>query len=337
MKISLNNACRFALVFLLLCIASTAMAADAKNEDGVVAKVNGQPISSRDFDSAMEVAKQQFAGAGLGSPEGGKDQQQKIENLTLDRLIDFELLYQASQQEKITVDDNAIKEKMAAFKKQFPSDTEFKDFMTTNHLTEDIMQTQLRRKIAIEGLQKKLYDRFNAEAKVTDDEMRKFYDANKESIKQPEKVRASHILVAVATDADDATKKAAMEKIKGIQKKLKDGGDFAQLAKESSDCPSKANGGDLDFFVRQQMVKPFADVAFTSPVGQVSDIVTTEFGYHLIKVTDKQPEKMLTFDEVKEKISTYLSQQKIDNQFETYLKGLRDQADIKRMLPVQNS
>jgi peptidyl-prolyl cis-trans isomerase C len=335
MKISPNNVCRFALILLFLFIASTAMAADEKKDDGVVAQVNGQPISSRDFASAMEVAKQQFAGLDL--KEGDKEQQKKIENLTLDRLIDFELLYQAAQNEKITVDENAIQEKMTAFQKQFPSDTEFKDFMTTNHLTEDIMQIQLRRKMAIEGLQKKLYDKFSVEAKVTDEDMHKFYDANKDSIKQPEKVRASHILVAVAPDADEATKKAAMEKVKGIQQKLKEGGDFAQLAKESSDCPSKANGGDLDFFVRQQMVKPFSDVAFSTPVGKTSDIVTTEFGYHLIKVTDKQPEKLLPFDEVKEKISTYLSQQKIDSMFEAYLKGLRDQADIKRMLPVQNS
>ncbi|MCJ7599880.1 MAG: peptidylprolyl isomerase [Desulfobulbaceae bacterium] len=311
------------------------MAAEEKKEGGVVAQVNGQPISSSDYDSAMNAAKQQFAG--LGGQEGDKEQLQKLQNLTLDRLIDFELLYQASQKEKVNVDENAIKEKLSAYKKQFSSDAEFQTFLSTNKLTEEVMQTQLRRKMAIEGLQQKLYDQFTAGTKVTDEELQQFYDSNKDNIKQPEKVRASHILVAVESTADDVVKKAAMEKIKGIQKKLKDGGDFAQLAQESSDCPSKANGGDLDFFLRQQMVKPFSDAAFSTPVGQITDIVTTEFGYHLIKVTDKQPEKLLTFDEVKEKISTYLSQQKIDDQFEAYIKGLRDQADIKRMLPAQNS
>jgi len=335
MKISLNNVCRIAFVFLFLCIFSTAMAAEEKKEVGVVAQVNGQPISSSDYDSAMNAAKQQFAG--LGGQEGDKEQLQKLQNLTLDRLIDFELLYQASQKEKVNVDENAIKEKLSAYKKQFSSDAEFQTFLSTNELTEEVMQTQLRRKMAIEGLQQKLYDQFTTGTKVTDEELQQFYDSNKDNIKQPEKVRASHILVAVESTADDAVKKAAMEKIKGIQKKLKDGGDFAQLAQESSDCPSKANGGDLDFFLRQQMVKPFSDAAFSTPVGQTTDIVTTEFGYHLIKVTDKQPEKLLTFDEVKEKISTYLSQQKIDDQFEAYIKGLRDQADIKRMLPAQNS
>ncbi|MBI5559576.1 MAG: peptidylprolyl isomerase [Deltaproteobacteria bacterium] len=360
MKFFLNNAFKTTLVFLCLSLAaSPVMAAEKKAEDkkteaaaktetkkpvekkaeakkgdaGVVAQVNGQPIASKEFESALQSAKQQFAS--VGWQENDPAQLQKLQDLALDRLIDFELLYQASQKEKVSVDDAAISEKLAAFKKQFPSDDEFKKFLESNKLTDGEMKGQLRRKMAIEGLQKKLQDQFTAEAKVTDDDLQKFYDGNKDNIKQPERVRASHILVAVDEKADEAAKKAAMEKIQGIQKKLKDGGDFAALAKESSDCPSKEKGGDLDFFVKQQMVEPFANAAFSLPVGQTSDVVTTQFGYHLIKVTDKQPEKVLAFEEVKEKIRTYLTQQKIDGQFETYIKGLRDKADIKRMLPSQ--
>ncbi len=333
MDISLINVSRIPFLFLFLCITSTAMAVEKQKDGGVIALVNGQPISNRDFDINMEVAKHNFAG--IGWLESDKEQLQKLQNLVLDQLIDIELLYQDSQKEKINVDENAIKEKMSVFRKQYPSDTEFQDFLNTNTLTEEVMQTRMRREVAIEGLQKKLYDKFNAEIMVTDEELHLFYDANKDSMKQPEKVRASHILVAVKLTADDTAKKAAMDKIKDIQQKLKDGGDFAQLAHQSSDCPSKANGGDLDFFVREQMVKSFADAAFSTPVGQTSDIVTTKFGYHLIKVTDKQPEKLI-FDDVKESISTYLSQQKIDGQFEIYKKGLRDQADIRKMLPRQN-
>jgi peptidyl-prolyl cis-trans isomerase C len=334
MNTFLNNVCRTALVVLFLCFASTALAADEKKEDAVVAQVNGKPVSSKDFNSAMKAAKQQFAS--VGWQENDPEQMKQLQNIALDRLIDFELLYQASQKEKVAVDDKAVTDKLDSFKKQFPTPDEFQKFITSNEMTEDEMKSQLRRKMAIEGLQKKLLDQFTAGTKVTDDEMHQFYDANKDSIKQPEKVRASHILVAVDPNADEAAKKAAMEKIKGVQKKLKDGGDFAKLAQESSDCPSKANGGDLDFFVRDQMVKPFADVAFSMPVGQISDVVTTQFGYHLIKVTEKQPEQMLNFDEVKEKISTYLTQQKIDSQFEGYIKELRDKAEIKRMLPANS-
>jgi len=335
MKMSLNNVCRFALVFLFLCITSIAMADDAKKENSIVAEVNGQPISRGEFDAAMEIAKQQYAG--LGWDENDKEQLKKMQDLTLDRLIDIELLYEASQQEKIQVDDKAIQEKLASFRQHFPSDAEFQEFLKKNQLTEPVMKQQLRRKMSIEGLQQKLFDRLSAEVKVSDAELKQFYDENKESIKQPEKVRASHILVAVDQNADEATKKAAMEKIKGIQKKLEEGGDFAKLAEENSDCPSKANGGDLNFFVREQMVQPFSDAAFSTPVGKISGIVTTEYGYHLIKVTDKQPEKIFTFDEVKDKINNYLTQKKIDEKFEAYMKALRDKAKIKKMISEKNS
>ncbi|MFH1216773.1 MAG: peptidylprolyl isomerase [Pseudomonadota bacterium] len=324
------NVAQIALVLFFFILSSFSWAAETAKKEDVVAKVNGQTVLRKDFDAAVESAKQQFGG--IGWQEGDTAQLEKIQTMALDRLIDFELLFQASKKEGIKVDAAAVDEKLAGFKKQFPSDDEFTKFMQTNELTEAIMKEQLSRRMALEGLQNKLRDDFTAKANVGDDAIRKFYDDNMDKMKEPEKVRASHILVTVPETADEAAKTAAMTKIKDIQKKLKDGGDFAALAKENSDCPSKAQGGDLDFFVREQMVQPFSEAAFATPVGQMSDIVTTNFGYHIIKVTDKKPEKTLAFDEVKEKIKTFLSQQELDGMFEAYIKGLRDKAEIVRML-----
>ncbi len=105
---------------------------------------------------------------------------------------------------------------------------------------------------------------------------------------KPEQVRASHILVKVAPQATREEKDAAREKIKEILEQAKAGKDFAALAKAYSECPSGEKGGDLGYFGRNEMVQPFEDVAFTLPVGVVSDVVETRFGYHLIKVTDKK-------------------------------------------------
>lgn len=326
---SRSHLAQIALVLFFFIFTSFSWAAEAPKKEDVVAKVNGQNVLRKDFDAAVESAKQQFGG--IGWQEGDAAQLEKLQNMALDRLIDFELLFQASKKEGIKVDSAAVDEKLADFKKQFPSDEEFTKFMQANELTETIMKEQLSRRMALEGLQKKLQEDFTGKATVSDEEVRKFYDGNMDKMKEPEKVRASHILVTVAETADDAAKAAAMTKIKDIQKKLKDGGDFAALAKENSDCPSKAQGGDLDFFVREQMVQPFSDVAFATPVGQTSDIVTTNFGYHLIKVTDKKPESTLAFDGVKEKIKTFLAQQELDGMFETYIKNLRDKAEIVRM------
>ena len=109
-------------------------------------------------------------------------------------------------------------------------------------------------------------------------------------IKKPEQVKASHILVKVDAGADEAKKAEARKKIQEIQQKVKAGGDFEALATENSDCPSKAKGGDLGFFERGQMVKPFEEAAFALKPGEVSGIVETQFGYHIIKVQEKKDE-----------------------------------------------
>ncbi|KAI7244482.1 hypothetical protein KC345_g12150, partial [Hortaea werneckii] len=110
---------------------------------------------------------------------------------------------------------------------------------------------------------------------VTDDDISKYYDENKATFTQEEEVRASHILVETKEEAD------------AIVKQLKDGADFATLAKEkSADTGSKDKGGDLDFFKRADMVAEFSDAAFKLKVGETSGAVKTDYGYHIIKVTD---------------------------------------------------
>ena len=117
----------------------------------------------------------------------------------------------------------------------------------------------------------------------------------------PEQVRASHILIStkpIDPNADPNQAKAqAKDKAEELLKKVKDGADFAALAKENSDCPSNAQGGDLGLFPRGQMVKPFEDAAFALKVGEISDLVETQFGYHIIKVTEHQDPNQITFRE----------------------------------------
>jgi len=144
------------------------------------------------------------------------------------------------------------------------------------------------------------------ESQVSDTEVEQYFDANKEQFDAPETVRASHILIKVEdSDAE------ALKKIKKIQKELKDGANFAEMAEEHSGCPSGANGGDLDYFPRRgtgAMVEEFGRVAFALKVGEVSDPVKTQFGYHLIKLTDRKPAQKGTLENSREKIKQTLSQ-----------------------------
>jgi peptidyl-prolyl cis-trans isomerase C len=144
---------------------------------------------------------------------------------------------------------------------------------------------------------------------VTDADANKFYTDNPQYFQQPEQVQASHILIKTDEKADEATKAAAKAKAEELLKKVKAGGDFAALAKENSDCPSKERGGDLGLFGRGQMTPPFETAAFAMKVGDISDVVETQFGYHIIKLTDKKDASTISFAEAKSKITNHLKSQ----------------------------
>jgi len=167
---------------------------------------------------------------------------------------------------------------------------------------------------------------------VTDKESKTFYEENPDLFKQDEQVKASHILIKLDTAADEAQKTKAKNEIADLQKQLNAGGDFAQMAKEHSQGPSAVNGGDLGFFGRGQMVKPFENVAFGLKVGEVSEIVETRFGYHLIIVTDKKPAAVMPFPETETKIREHLKQKKLEQEVVAYLQTLREKAKIEKFI-----
>jgi peptidyl-prolyl cis-trans isomerase C len=165
---------------------------------------------------------------------------------------------------------------------------------------------------------------------VSDQQVRAYYDDNPNLFRKPEQVKASHILVQVPEDADDAKQAEAMAAIQGMKTRIGKGENFAALAQEYSDCPSKAKGGDLGFFSREQMVPPFSEAAFALEPGQTSDVVKTRFGYHLIRATERQAEQTMAFNDVKDAISTRLRQESEGKKIDAYLEKLKEHADIQR-------
>ena len=127
-------------------------------------------------------------------------------------------------------------------------------------------------------------------------------------------------------------KTEARKKIEAVQQKLKDGGDFADLAKEYSEGPSSTKGGDLGYFGRGQMVKPFENAALALKPNEVSDIVETRFGYHIIKVFDIKPEQTLAYADVKSKIIERMKQEKIEKEAGQYLDKLKKEAKIEKFI-----
>lgn len=165
---------------------------------------------------------------------------------------------------------------------------------------------------------------------ISEDDMKSYYDTHKDEFKTPETVRARHILVKVAPGASEEDKKKAKEKAEGILDKIKSGEDFAKLATElSDDTGSKPKGGDLGFFARGRMVKPFEDTAFSLKPGQISGIVETQFGYHIIKIEEMKEAGIDPFETVKERIRQKLLQDRIRTKVTEFIDNAMKNAKVE--------
>ncbi len=316
-----------ALVVLILVMASSlTWAAEKKAPGDKVAVVNGVTISKETYDRELNFFVRRAAPGGQKIPDV---QMAQMKNDVLESLIDRELLYQESQKKGIQVKSEAVSDQLQKIQQRYPSKEEFNKLLSNMGLTESDVQMQIARGMAIQELIDK---EVTEKIKVSDEETRSFYDKNPQLFQQPEQVKASHILIKVEANAPDDQKTEARKKIEAVQQKVQKGEDFAALAKTYSEGPSGPRGGDLGYFKRGQMVKPFEEAAFSLKTNETSEIVETRFGYHLIKVNDKKPAKKMTYAEVKDRLNDHLKKQKTDSETSAYIETLREDAKIEKFL-----
>jgi len=308
----------------LLCFTPMLQAEDLSPSQKTIANVNGSVITQADLFREIERVKQQAARSGQFLDES---MMLKLKNDVLEGLIDQELLYQESIKNGVKVDNGLIEKEWGRIADQFPSEIELNKALTSQNLSEAIIRRQIERGLAINQLiNDKIVDKINVSPK----EIRDYYDNNPKAFMEPEEIRASHILIKVEPNADQAQRDSALNKIKELQSRLQNGEDFASLAKEFSEGPSKTGGGDLGKFKRGQMVKPFEDAAFALKRGEISDVVETKFGFHLIKVFEKNPETLIDYEKVKVKLENYIRQGKTQDRIKVYLIELEREAKIVR-------
>jgi peptidyl-prolyl cis-trans isomerase C len=286
------------------------------------AMVNGKPIPMSDYQSGLDQLNRQISMTGRQPDE---KEMPTLKQRILDNLIARELMKQEIEKKGIKVDESEVDAQLDTVKKS-TSPEDFANSLKQMNMTEQALKEHFASQLAI----KKLIDtELASKVVVTPEEVKAFYESNPDVFKTQEMVRASHILVKVDPKASAEEKAKALEKIKGIQKRIQAGEDFAQVAKEVSDCPSKENGGDLNFFQKGQMVGPFENAAFAMKPGETSDIVETEFGYHIIKLTDKKAPGTMSFDEVKPRIEQHLKSEKMSQEFPKYIETLKSKAKIE--------
>lgn len=301
---------------------SATKAGQADSSEALVT-VNGTVITRNQMDHQVDLIARQ---RGIpDTPESRNQYQAMLQPMALRSLLTQTLLKQAAVKENVAAAPEDVDKEMNEIRQGFPTPEAFTQKLQEMGLDE----ATLRQEIADGIMMQKLVTlHTQEEAAVTDAEVQKFYESHPDMLTNPETVRASHILIGF-DDQDTAETKAAKKKqAEDILAQLKKGGDFAELAKQYSTCPSKQQGGDLGYFPRGQMVKPFEDAVFALKKGQMSGVVETQFGYHVIKKTDEKPAGLPPLNEVKDQIKEQMQQQKERGAFENYLAQLREGAAI---------
>ncbi|MDF2835409.1 MAG: peptidylprolyl isomerase [Paenibacillus sp.] len=232
----------------------------------------------------------------------------------LDNLIVENLVQQEMTASNIAFSDQDVTDELEALKLQFGTEEAFQAALTQNGYTVEALRQDMK-------LSAMIRKALESKTDVTDEEVKTYFDENKAMLGGgDEQVRASHILVETKEEAD------------AILADLKGGADFAETAKAKSKDGSAANGGDLDFFGTGQMVPEFEKAAFALEVGEISEVVKSEFGYHIIKKTDYKAAVEPNFDEKKAAIRTMLIGQEARTQSDAWITELRGKAKITNTL-----
>jgi len=314
----------FAAALALMFSALPGAAAQEPLQAGQIARVNDQMLMRQDLDREMKLVSLRLARQGRPVSEA---QLQHYEANIRETLINRTLLLQQSKSEGVDVKESVVTQALSEFRAAFDGEAAYDRALADMGFSEERLKNQIRDGLAVKAL---IDDKITRHISLSDRQIRAFYDDNPSLFRRPEQVRASHILIKVPENADPEKKAEALAAIQALKARIEKGEDFAVLAMENSDCPSKAKGGDLGLFGREQMVKPFSDAAFALQPGQMSDVVETRFGCHLIRVTERQEEQTLPFNEVKETISGRLRQEQEGKKIDAYIEKLKEHADIKR-------
>lgn len=264
--------------------------------DGPVARVNGVDIPREPFLREYRQTLDRYARAKHDMRPGLRE---RLKNNIVQRLVDAELIRQQATKLGVAVTPEEQKKAWEEYRARYGDDTKLKDFLEKAGTT----AADLERQHSENMLREKVFESVGSKVEVTPEEVRALYEQNKERYAEPEQVRASHILLQVkdgTSAADKAKRKAEAEAL--AKEAAKKGADFEALAKKHSEDATASRGGDLGWFPRDRMVKPFEDAAFALKDGQVSGVVESPFGFHIIKKTGYKQASTQKFEDLAERI-----------------------------------
>lgn len=310
MQFKINRKIILATVTIL--ILSMVLSACGTSKEDSVAIVNGESISKSEFGINFDINKKMYEnqlGKDIMSKDMGQGRtfEEELKQIVLDNLILEKIILQDAEKQKITVSDKEVEEAIDQFVVSVGGHEKLKEFLKQNKMTEDFMEKRMRTEMIINNYRNHFFKTI-----ISDERIKEQYEKNNVY------VRASHILVKTEEEAKD------------ILKQLNEGKNFDDLTSLSTEPGAAERKGDLGYFTRGEMVSEFEEAAFELKPGEVSDVVKTDFGYHIIKLTDRKE----SFEEVKDFIFEDLQIQEAAK-FDEKIQELRDKANIEILMKIE--
>ena len=286
-----------------------------------IATFEGGSVTQGELD---EFAKQ----SGFGELSPDDPQYKAAIQQIMPQLVGVEIAKAYASEHNITASDQEVDQELEKIKKQVGEQARssgqdvsnqeaYEQALKQNNITEEELRDDIRETLPVQKVQEEV----SKDAQPTDEEIQKYYEQNKEAqFTTPEQVCVSHILFA----------KDQKQKAEDVKKQLEDGGDFAKLAKQYSQDPgSAAKGGDLGCLGKGETVPPFEEAAFAAKEGEIVGPVKTQFGYHLLEVTDKKPKQTRPLSEVESQISSQLASEEQAKAFSKWLEEQKKKRDVQ--------
>lgn len=289
----------------------------------VIARVNGADVHKGEFEDAVRNVEAQNGPV----PPDRRDQ---FYRALLDDLIGYHLLRQESAARKLAVSAGDIESRLKQIKDQVGDEAQFQKLLAERKTSLDGLRENLRNQLMVDKL---IETQINPGISVQASAVAAFYKENPDQFVQPETLRASHILIRLPEQPDEASKAKARARAEELLAKVKGGADFAKLAQENSEDPGSApNGGQLPPFARGQMIPEFEQAAFELQPGQVSGVVETAFGFHVVKLHERVEPVLVPLDKVSDQIQAFLENQQRQEKVSNLIVELKAKGKIEILM-----
>lgn len=297
---------------------------------GNAVRINDVEISNQRF-NAYYTEYRKTKGVAVGARGDQLGLMKRLRREAMDLMIEQELVRQAAVKQGIEVDakevDTAVGELRDLFDTPGAFDRRLEDEGFDEKTYRQYVEGMLKAKIYLDDIRIKA-------GTVSDEELEQYYRDNEYRLTFPEQVRVRHILLSWKPLGQPDDRAALREQMVAVQEKARAGEDFAELAGEYSDDSTRVDGGDVGFFTRGKMVPAFEAMAFSLQPGEISDIVETPFGLHILKLEERKPASLLPLDEISEELRAHISEERMEKAVTEEYARLREQARIEILIPL---